>query len=145
MLIGVRNGWTIYYYPAFADLVDALTDDVSRLRPSTAAGHPKAKLLHRILAIALEEVPRDPGAPQYRLGNTIGAGRGHWRRAKFMERFRLFFWYHSKAKAIVYAWVNDESTMRKAGAKTDPYAIFEGRLSRGDPPDDWAELLRASQ
>jgi toxin YhaV len=40
----------------------------------------------------------------------------HWRRAKFLSRFRLFFRYNSKAKVIIYAWVNEENTLRKAGS-----------------------------
>ncbi|AOX26858.1 hypothetical protein C0053_19200 [Pseudomonas aeruginosa] len=36
-----------------------------------------------------------------------------------------------------YAWVNDENTLRSAGSKSDPYAVFEKILGRGNPPDDW--------
>ncbi len=41
----------------------------------------------------------------------------------------------------MYAWVNDENTLRKAGARTDPYAVFRRKLDQGIPPDDWATLL----
>ena len=61
------------------------------------------------------------------------------------RRFRLFFRYDSKAKAIVFAWVNDEQTLRSAGSKSDPYAVFEKMLGRGNPPDDWAALVAASK
>ena len=37
--------------------------------------------------------------------------------------------------------MNDENTLRKAGARSDPYAVFAQRLDAGDPPDDWNELL----
>jgi toxin YhaV len=99
-------------------------------------GHPKAKLLKRRLELILDEVPRDPNAVEYRLGNTLGPAHRHWRRARFLERFRLFYRFSAVQKAIVYAWVNDETTLRKAGARTDPYAIFNKRLRDGDPPDD---------
>ena len=33
-----------------------------------------------------------------------------------MGRFRLFFRFDSASRIAVYAWVNDENTMRKAGA-----------------------------
>ena len=45
----------------------------------------------------------------------------------------------------MFAWVNDEQTLRSAGSKSDPYAVFEKMLGRGNPPDDWAALVAASQ
>lgn len=41
--------------------------------------------------------------------------------AKIGRRFRLFFRYDSRAKIIVFAWVNDEQTLRSAGSKSDPF------------------------
>ena len=46
---------------------------------------------------------------------------------------------------IVYAWVNDRDTLRKAGAGTDPYAVFGRMLASGNPPDDWPALLAAAR
>jgi len=43
------------------------------------------------------------------------------------------------------AWVNDRDTLRKAGAASDPYAMFARMLAHGDPPDDWPRLLAAAQ
>jgi toxin YhaV len=45
---------------------------------------------------------------------------------------------------IVYAWVNDENTLRKAGSKTDPCAVFRTMLDAGNPPGTMAELLAVS-
>jgi len=45
---------------------------------------------------------------------------------------------------LVYAWVNDENTLRKAGSKTDPYAVFRKMLNAGNPPNTMAELLAVS-
>ena len=44
----------------------------------------------------------------------------------------------------MYAWVNDRDTLRKAGAGTDPYAVFTRMLASGNPPDDWPALLAAT-
>ncbi len=99
-------------------------------------------MLKRVVDLSLEEIPRDPNAGEYQLGNTLGLARRHWRRAKFLGRFRLFYRFSSVHKAIVYAWVNDESTLRKAGSRTDPYFVFEKRLREGNPLDDWDELFR---
>ena len=62
-----------------------------------------------------------------------------------MTKFRLFFRADSQAKVIVYAWVNDRDTLRKAGASTDPYAVFTKMLASGNPPDRWPELIAAAQ
>ena len=51
------------------------------------------------------------------LGNTLGPEHRHWRRAKFLGRFRLFFRYSSKDRVIIYAWVNDQNTLLKAGGR----------------------------
>jgi len=74
----------------------------------------------------------------------MGTAYRHWRRAKIGRRFGLFFRYDSRSKVIVYAWVNDENTLRSAGSKSDPYAVFE-KLGRGNPPDDWDTLTAATR
>ncbi|MHB1495847.1 MAG: type II toxin-antitoxin system YhaV family toxin [Acidithiobacillus sp.] len=75
----------------------------------------------------------------------MGQDYRHWRRAKIGRRCRLFIRYDSRTRVIVYAWVNDEQTMRSADSKSDPYAVFRKMLERGRSPDDWASLLTASQ
>jgi toxin YhaV len=140
-----RKGWRLYAHPAFGDVLDRLTSDVEKLAkrtPHSYSAHPKAKLLKRILDLILDEIRSDPNAAEYQLGNTLGPAHRHWRRAKFLGHFRLFFRFSSAHHAIVYAWVNDESTLRKSGSRTDPYAVFEKRLREGNPPDEWQELLR---
>jgi toxin YhaV len=57
-------------------------------------------------------------------------------------RYRLFFQFRSDAKTIIYAWLNDEATLRKEGAKTDVYAVFESMLAKGKPPTTWDELIK---
>lgn len=141
----VRNGWSLYAHTAFADAFENLGDAVQKLKrkqPESYTGHPKAKLLKRILELILDEIPRDPNAVEYQLGNPLGPAHRHWRRAKFLGRFRLFYRFSTVHKAVIYAWVNDETTLRKAGSRTDPYAIFNKRLRHGDPPDDWDDLFR---
>lgn len=142
----VRNGWRLLRHPAFREPFDDLVAEVTALETTDPEGwiaHPKAKLLKRIRDLIMDEIPANPDDPAYRLGHTMGKQHGHWRRAKFLGRFRLFFRFDTASKVIIYTWVNDETTLRKAGSKTDPYATFEKRLGRGDPPGDWTQL-RAS-
>jgi toxin YhaV len=143
-----RHGWTLLRTAAFAHALDGLEAEVAKLAakdPASYSAHPKAKLLKRIVDLTFEEIPRDPNAPAFQLGNTLGASHRHWRRAKFLQRFRLFFRFDSAAKVIVYAWVNNETTLRKAGSRSDPYAVFLRRLEAGDPPDDWMELMEEAE
>ena len=139
-----RNGWRLFRHAEFRRSVDALGRDVERLarqQPEHWQSQPKAKLLRRIVDLIELEIPRDPNAPEYVQGSTLGPSHRHWRRAKFLGRFRLFFRFDSASRIIVYAWVNDENTLRKAGARTDPYAVFRRKLDQGNPPNDWATLL----
>jgi toxin YhaV len=139
-----RPGWKLYRAGAFALTLAALQAEVERLaaeRPESYHAHPKTKLLAHVRALVLDEIPRDPNARTYALGNTLGPAHRHWRRAKFLQRIRLFFRFDSLSRIIVYAWMTDETTLRKAGARSDPYAVFAQRLDAGDPPDDWSELL----
>jgi toxin YhaV len=79
------------------------------------------------------------------LGSTLGKKHSHWRRVKknnLPDRYRLFFQFRSDSKTIIYAWFNDESTLRKDGAKTDVYTVFESMLKNGNPPSDWEALIK---
>ena len=139
------KGWQLCHSKAFADVYYSLRKEGSRLSRADPAGfehHYKAKILANVIHLIYDEIPSDPNAAKFRQGNTLGPAHRHWRRAKFMQRFRLFFRFDSATRVIVYGWLNDENTLRKAGSKTDPYAVFLRRLDRGDPPDDWFELLR---
>lgn len=139
------SGWRLFVHPAFSETFDGLVAEVARLRttdPTRYRQHPKTKLLKRIVDLVDVEIPRDPGAAEYALGNTLGPEHRHWRRAKFLGRFRLFFRYSSKERVVIYAWVNDENSLRKAGGRNDPYTVFNGLLRRGRPPDSWEALMR---
>jgi toxin YhaV len=138
------NGWRLYLHPLIEEQHKSLTEDVKALSKADPKGykdHPKTKLLATINRYLTEIIPKDPNAPEFRQGNTLGPNNRHWFRAKFHTRYRLFYRFSSKDKVIIYVWVNDESTLRKAGSKTDPYAVFKGMLEAGDPPSDVKALL----
>jgi toxin YhaV len=142
------NGWKLYAHPLFTLQLDRLVNQVDGLSRRDPAGYrdqPATKLLTTILRHVKEIIPKDPSAPEFRQGNTLGMDNRHWFRAKFHERFRLFYRFSSKEKVIVFAWVNDERTPRKAGAKSDPYRVFRAMLESGDPPESMQELLRRSR
>lgn len=129
----ISNGWHLRAHPSFAEQYAKLLDRVRALHasdPGNARSHPTARLLDTVNGYIKEVIPRDPGAAEFRQGNTPGKENRHWRRAKFHGRYRLFFRFSTKHKTIIYAWINDESTLRKAGAKSDPYAVFAAMLKR---------------
>jgi toxin YhaV len=142
-----RNGWTILLYPALRAELLILRERVRRAREQNPSGwqsNGHAKLLKRIVEIILHEVPAAPDKPAFEQGNTIGRDARGWRRAKFLGRFRLFYRFDSRAKVIIYVWVNDETTLRARGSDSDPYVVFRRMLLAGDPPHAWDQLLAAS-
>ena len=140
----VRNGWKLYSYSLFANQLNILVEKAEKLRvqsPETYHSESATKLLATIEDLIYKQIPSNPEAPQFRQGNTLGKENKHWFRAKFHQRYRLFFRYSTKYKVIVYAWLNDENTLRKAGARTDPYALFSSMLKSGNPLQGLDELL----
>ena len=143
-----RHGWSLLFHGCLIEQIQKLkiaSDRAAASDPLNFAANANVKLYRALSHLIFEIVPSDPAREEYRQGNTMGTTYRHWRRAKIGRRFRLFFRYDSKAKVIVFAWVNDEHTLRSAGSKSDPYAIFQKMLDRGNPPDDWPALLAASQ
>ena len=144
-----RHGWRLAGHPLLLDQLDKLTAAAEHARQSDPAGwqgNANIRLLAALRDLMLDRVPRDPLAAEFRQGNTLGAAHRHWFRARFgANRFRLFFRADSTARIVVYGWVNDRDTLRKAGAASDPYAVFARRLAQGNPPDDWPKLLAAAQ
>lgn len=145
----VRHGWRLYAHPLFLAQLQRLVGAVERAKRADPEGwrtKADARLLAALSSLVLERIPRDPLSPAFRQGNTLGKENRHWFRAKFGgNRFRLFFRADARARVIVYAWVNDRETLRKAGARTDPYAVFARMLAAGNPPGDWPALLAAAQ
>lgn len=144
----VVNGWSIYAHPVFLDQLDGLIEEVEDKKGCDPAAYRKkncTKRLAAILKLVTEMIPADPSAAQFRQGDTLGADRKHWFRAKFLQQYRLFFRFDSVGKIIVLAWVNDEETLRAYGSKTDAYLTFRGMLDAGNPPDDFDALTAAAQ
>lgn len=126
----------------------ALEKKVEKLKAKDPANFHKKNASKRLAAITrliFEIIPADPTRPEYRQGHTLGAGHTHWFRARFFQQYRLFFRYDVTSRVIVYAWVNDEQTLRAYGSRDDAYAVFEAMLNNGNPPDSWAALLAASE
>lgn len=144
----LRHGWSLLFHDCLIEQLQKLkaaSDRAEAADPCGFEANANVKLYRALSQLIFEAVPSDPAREEYRLGNTMGAAYRHWRRAKIGRRFRLFFRYDSKSRVIVFAWVNDEHTLRSVGSKSDPYVVFQRMLEHGNPPDDWAKLLVASR
>ena len=140
----VTHRWTVFAHPLFLAQIEALAQQVEVLKQTDPDGYVKKNASKRLAAItklAFDVIPQDPTRPQYRQGGTLGDDHKHWLRAKFFQKYRLFFRYHAPSKMIVFAWVNDEDTKRAYESSDDAYRVFRKMLESGHPPGDWRQLL----
>lgn len=140
--------WHLFAWTDFARQFSALFREVERLRETDPVGyrnHPRSRLLAAVLRLVRDVIPSNPASESFRQGNTLGPTHRHWFRAKFFDRFRLFFRFSSERRIIVYVWMSDEGTLRKSSARSDPYHVFRQMLERGSPPEDFEALLAESQ
>lgn len=143
-----RHGWSLLFHECLSEQLKKLHAAAQRAQLQDPLGYQSnanVRLFAAISQLMFDVVPSDPNREEYRQGNTMGTEFRHWRRAKIGRRFRLFFRFDSKTRIIIFAWVNDENTLRSSGSKNDPYAVFQRMLERGHPPDDWAALTAASK
>ena len=141
----VVDGWTILAHPLLLEQIEALMTKVRALEAKDKSDFERTGAPRRLKAIRklmFEVVPRNPAAPEYRQGKTLGKEHTAWCRAKFFQQYRLFFRFHTQARVIVFAWVNDDKTKRAYGSQTDAYRVFGHMLRSGRPPSDWDTLLK---
>ena len=138
------NGWTIYAHSLFLGQLTALQREVENLKQKDPTGYTKKNASKRLAAIAklaFEVIPQNPARAEYCQGGTLGEEHTHWLRAKFFQQYRLFFRFHAPSKLIVFAWVNDDSTLHAYESGSDAYRVFRKMLQSGHPPDDWLALV----
>jgi len=143
-----RHGWNLLFHDCLIEQLQKLDAAATRAQAQDPEGfesNANVKLFDALATVILEAVPNNPSRDEYRQGNTMGPAFRHWRGAKIGRHFRLFFRFDSKARIIIFAWVNDEHSLRSSGTKTDPYVVFQKKLKSGHPPDDWDALLAASK
>lgn len=143
-----RHGCNLLFHESLSEQLQKLHAAAHRAQqqdPQGVESNANFRLFAALSRLIFDAVPSDPNREEYRQGNTMGTAFRHWRRAKIGRRFRLFFRFDSKTRIIIFAWVNDENTLRSSGSKSDPYMVFQRMLERGHPPDDWAALVAASR
>lgn len=138
------NGWSLLADIEFIDQLSKIQNEVAKLKAADPQNYGKKNAAKRLAVIEhfiTVEIPRNPADPKFRLGTTLGPEHKNWFRAKFLSQYRLFYRFDSKSKIIIFAWINDESTLRAYESKTDAYLIFKRMLTSGRPPTNWTELL----
>ena len=142
------SGWLVIFDALFDEQYATLVAEVEAQKAKNPNGYLNSnadKRLRMVTLLVTEIIPADPSAVQYRLGKTLRSDYKHWRRAKFFQQYRLFFRYDSKSKIIIFSWFNDDETLRAYGTRSDAYVVFQKMLDRGNPPNDWVALLRATK
>ncbi|PPU15563.1 hypothetical protein XacyCFBP2565_06990 [Xanthomonas arboricola pv. corylina] len=145
------NGWALYSFDLFADRLSGLLEEAKRVRAADPDGyrsHPVVKLVVCVNKAIRQVVPSNPMHNDFLQGNTLGKDLRHWRRVKkqLPERYRLFFQFRSNApQTVIYAWLNDEFTLRKECAKSDCYTVFKAMVENGTVPNSYESLRSASK
>jgi len=140
----VINGWTVLALPEVEQRYLKLRNEVRRLKRELSedayAEHPTVKLFAAVLRIITQTVPNDPDAPEF----WLKAGLGKFRRAKghgLPPHYRLFWVFSNKLRVIIFLYLNDQATLRKEGAGTDPYRVFRRMIDRGEIGHDFEANL----
>lgn len=135
------NGWLVLARPAFARPYATLRDEARRLKETRSADvfarHPTVKLAASIHRLVTNIVPQDPDRPEFRLRGDLSA----FRRAKgfgLPPRYRLFWTFSAQERVIIFLYLNDPRSLRKEGARSDPYEVFRRLLRRGEIGADFA-------
>lgn len=88
------------------------------------------KLVAAVKRVVTDIVPEDPNRSDFWLGADLAKFR-RVKRHGLPERYRLFYVFSSTARTVIYLYLNDEATLRKAGAATDAYGVFAGMVAAG--------------
>lgn len=137
--------WSAFCFYLLKGRLVSLQKRIAQLPESKRQGHPDVKLYVAVVD-AIKQVRQNPAEKIYQLGNTLTDVHRDWRRVKegLPPRYRLFFKFFSKQQEVYFVWLNDETTLRKAGAKTDVYKSFLRLLQSNTVPSDRTALNKTS-
>lgn len=142
------TAWRLLVHPAFDYQYQQLLEAAALTQAKVGPDWVKTKVGKQFLAldaIVRKIVPADPAHSRFAMGNTLGPKYRLWRRAKYLQQYRAFFRYSSIHKTVVYAWVNDDQSLRAYGSKNDAYEVFRRMLESGRIPNSWDELMQETK
>lgn len=141
--------WTKLWLPIFEERYTEILDLVEKAMKDDPE-HFYDKKIYKFWECVTDTIENrifiEPTSSEFLLGNTLGRDNRSWKRAKkgLPNRYRLFFKCTTESNSIILAWLNDDKTLRKAGAKTDVYTVFKKKLANGEVPSDITSLLSDS-
>ncbi|MGI8609912.1 MAG: type II toxin-antitoxin system YhaV family toxin [Candidatus Dormibacteria bacterium] len=132
----VFHGWRVLFTEPFTSRYGDLSGQVQRLKQELGDApqfhyHPTTKLFRAVFEAVYNLVPSDPERRDFLLDGDLAK----FRRVKkngLPKRYRLFFVFSTKARVIIFLYLNDEHTLRNQGSSNDPYAVFSRMVSRGE-------------
>lgn len=113
----------------------------SELSEQEYAQHPDVKLFLTVRELTRDVIPSDPHHADYRLTGSLAKFRrtkGHG----LPRRYRLFWVFSDQLKVIVFLYLNESGSLRKEGARSDPYRLFLTMVSRGEIGANFEENYR---
>ncbi len=138
------NGWLVLALPEverrYVELRRRVLELRQRLAEEDYLRHPTVRLFASVLRLLTSTIPEAPDAPEFKLEGSLGK----FRRAKkhgLPPRYRLFWVFSSRLRVIIFLYLNDETTLRKEGARTDPYRVFQRMIDRGEIGADFEANL----
>ncbi len=136
------HGWTILFTEPFVSSYRDLSANARRLKGELSdveyAQHPDVKLFLAVRELTKEVIPSDPHHRDYQLRGELAK----FRRTKgrgLPRRYRLFWAFSDRSKAIIFIYLNGTDSLRKEGGRTDPYRLFAGMVQRGAVGSDFEE------
>ena len=143
-MVLVQNGWKLFYHPVFGDRYADLRDRARALKKHLSRDefvrHPDVKLVAAVRRVVLEIIPDEPNRPDFWLKDDLAK----FRRVKHYglpDRYRLFYVFSDQQKVVIVLYLNESRTLRKQGAKTDPYEVFGEMVRSGQIGADFDENL----
>jgi hypothetical protein len=128
----IKNNYLLKAHEMFFQRALALNNEVKALSGKLSVEelqqHETVKLACRVYRATLEIIPENPNDPAYYLKNDLKKYR---RYKQGLDRDRLFFAFSSVPKIILYLYLNDKASLRKAGDKNDPYEQFRNFVRQG--------------
>lgn len=142
------HGWTVLFAEPFLSAYGDLSAGARKLKADLSeeqyVQHPDVKLFLTVRELTRDVIPSDPHHADYRLGGDLSK----FRRTKgrgLPRRYRLFWVFSDQLRVIIFLYLNDARSLRKAGDRSDPYRLFSAMVSSGQIGAEFEENFRRWQ
>lgn len=105
-----RYGWQLFHHNELDRQIKQLYVEylkTEHLSVEDRLEDPNFAAFTEIGRLMFKTIPEDPTLHEYSRGLPYSGPWSHWRRAKFGDRFHLYFKFNSEPKVIIYGCVVD--------------------------------------